>query len=90
MTQPNLDTPPLPDELEWGTTQYLNNELAGLLSDYGLEHLLNELSNLCHEKALHLALEYNDYRAQVTWNQYGDYLSGLSYLMFTAPRSTRP
>lgn len=83
MVRPNLDTAPLPDELEWGTLAYLNKELSTLLSDYGLENILDELSKLCHEAAHYSAVEHENYPAQVQWDKYGDYLSGLKFLMFS-------
>lgn len=78
----DLEISPLPAELELGTMSYLNKELFSLLSIYGLENILDELSNLCREAALHAAIANEDYPDQVEWDRYGDHLAGLSYLIF--------
>lgn len=70
------------ETLEWGTLEYLQAQLETLVDDYGIQNVIEQLSVVCAEKAHHLAVYWQDYRAQVQWQFYADCIATVTFHLF--------
>lgn len=71
-----------PEKAEWGTLEYLQDQLEKLVDDYGLQDVIAELSTVCQLKAQHLNVEWQDYAGGVLWTYYADRINDLDYFLF--------